>query len=279
MSRMSETNQPVGEIIRDLRVQKRITGIQLSERAGISQSKLSKIETGSIVRPLKADIDRLLDFLCATDAQRRRVEWSLGQPRAIFIKPFATMYDADSWYQMELQAKIVQMFSACVPAILQTIPWQASILEQQLLSAEQHTTAVRSMLLRQDLLLGGQRQYHIVMYESALYSSLSNPDVHIAQIDRIERVAESPHVKIGIIPFQAGLTPTDVINFLIYDEKYASGATLSTEITTSDELECTMYVNVFKALASIADYNEGALTLLTKAKRFINEQREKREIS
>lgn len=275
MSRIHDVHQTIGEIIRGLRIEKRMTGIQLSDLADISQSKLSKIETGAIAQPSKVDIDRLLDCLGATDAQRRYVDWSLGQPRSLFIKPFATMYDADLWYQMELQSRTIRMFSTCIPAVMQTIQWQASILEQQLLSTEQRKTAVRSLLMRQDLLLGGEREYHVVMYESALYSALSDPAVHFAQIDRIERVAEAPHVKIGVIPFEAGLTPTDIVNFIIYDERFASGAALNSEIPTTDESECAMYVNVFGALASLADYNEGALALLTKAKRFIRDRQQK----
>lgn len=240
----------------------------MAERAGMSQSKLSKIETGVIARPAYTDIQRLLDCLRANDRQRRQIDWLFGRRRAYHMEPLTVDYTFDAAYCMEYAAQSICMFSLCIPAIMQSIPWRQAVLELQDIDDSQRRLAMRSMLDRQDLLLAGDRNYHIVLSESALYAYPATLGVHIAQLDRIERVAEAGNVKLGIIPFQAGLLPTDIVNFELCDQRKALSAMLHTEMITSDARECKMYANSFQALAALADYDTAALGLLLNAKRY-----------
>src|SRR5690349_439533 len=81
---------PIGAVLKRLRRQARLTGQELGRRAGMSQAKISKIETGAI-QPSTEDVQRLAHELGASPAELdnllRRAEelrdhmldWRLGR--------------------------------------------------------------------------------------------------------------------------------------------------------------------------------------------------------
>lgn len=259
-------DQTIGQFIRELRQNRGIVGIQVASKAGISQSKLSKLETDTISQPRTEDVNRILDILQASEHQRQRARWLMGQPRPNYVEARPVSHNFEESFAAENQATLLQVFALHLPALIQTPAVQASILDQMTIPTALRLKAQRLLQERQDRLWDLNRQYHIVMYESALYSASAGYDAQVAQIDRIERMLDLPNIKIGIISFTSGLTVADPCNFVMYDSQHGLYEQMGRDIAIRAPDEVEMVLSRFDSLARMADYNLDAMPLLIRAK-------------
>jgi transcriptional regulator with XRE-family HTH domain len=65
--------------LRDARKAAGLTGDRLAARCGISQSKISKLETGKVL-PSTSDVERILSALGVGEERQRELAALVGQP-------------------------------------------------------------------------------------------------------------------------------------------------------------------------------------------------------
>lgn len=252
----------LGPALKDLRVQRGLSGKRLAELAGMSQSKISRIENGLTV-PSDADIARLSGALGAGDvftqqllAEARRSrdpvnEWASGE-----VDLESRQHETE---HIEANAVDIKVFQpTLVPGLLQISPYAEAVLSamQKLANPDLSGTPVRAAsarVHRQGILDEETKSFDFVMTEVALSNRYCSAEDMLAQIRRIEQVAKRPNVTISIIPSDLPCwTVPPVHAFSIYDDKYVFVDLFDTGLSKHDESDDGFYGRVFAAMKAQA---------------------------
>ncbi|MBO0684115.1 MAG: helix-turn-helix transcriptional regulator [Candidatus Dormibacteraeota bacterium] len=245
----------LGERIRALRLSAGLTGTELAERLRVSQSKISKIETGRLA-PSAGEVRGIAGALEAspgiTEELASQAEQVARQARRWRTHPGPRLRAAD----LESSATLVQAFRASVvPDLLQTADYARQLLRQGRpgIPEAEAATAVAALGRRQAILFDSGRKFEFVMWEAVLRQRLSGPDVMGAQLDRLLSLASLPNLDIGIIAFDIELEIPPLTAFTIFDGTTAVVETGSSELLVQDLEEVRFYA------AAFASYRRGAL--------------------
>ncbi len=263
---MAYTSKQIGTQLRDLRKKRGLTGEQTGRAAGISQSKLSKIETGAYRRYDSEEIERLLNILDAPRSISQRIMSSVISGKFGNTIAYRPTYDLEA-LTITRQAKEVRLYASYgVPSVLQTVPYRQALLAQNGFSEKEITNNLKLVMARQDLLWDKQDTvYHAIMPQAALYTSFTTPDTHRAQLDRLERMMDVRNIRIGIIPVQAGTVPIAHTSFAIYDQRLAVNVLLQQEAITQKQSEVALFTDIFDKLDALAWYKDEAAQLIRDA--------------
>jgi transcriptional regulator with XRE-family HTH domain len=268
MEQTVRTLQDIGPVIRALRQRKKMTGVELGERAGLSQSKISKIETG-VTLPTAKEVKNILNILNCPKTIRQRIlvvyELDAAHPGSKY---------RSNYPQHALKREVATNHLRCavlhgVPALLQTTAYREALQSHRNLTPKKFTQIMHETMRRQDLLWDKKRTFHFIIHEAALYAAPGSRDVQLAQLDRLERFCGMRRIKIGIIPLEAGLpTLETTATFVLYDTSLLVLVIGSQELTTDDPESMAEYVKVFGELHQKACYEDEAKRLICKALEF-----------
>ncbi|AZM46554.1 transcriptional regulator [Streptomyces sp. WAC 06738] len=266
----------LGERLRELRTRSpegRLTGLQLAERLGWAQSKVSKLENGRQT---------------ATEADLRAWARGVGQPQAaeeLLARLHALETHARSWRRQltaghrpvqdalnaeyERSAVLRAWEGAMIVGILQTADYARAIftryaeLQQSPRDAE---AAVRARMKRQELLYQPGRMFHIIMWEAALHALICPPAVLRAQLDRLAGIIGMDTVELGVIPLTASLKIPPANAFWIYDERLVIVEDWHTELWVEDADSIAVYQRTWDRLRDSAVYGADAHRVITRAR-------------
>lgn len=252
----------MGSIIRDMRKQQGITSQALAEKAGISQSKMSKIETGAQRNMRPDEVLNILNILNAPQSILQQVVNMAAQKPTAFMQISST-FDGEC-IRKERESKSIYTFTtSLIPALLHTTGYHAAI------HAINGDTAIprslKTLHARQEMMWEGKRNYNFVILEAALYTAVSSKQVQLAQLDRLMQSADVPRLRLGIIPTTAGLPTLDIGSFAIYDSRMIIDAVQHREITSEDPDDIRIYAATYSNLEHLASYNEAANVLVRRA--------------
>lgn len=259
----------IGELVRNLRKKRGITGLELGRRVGLSQSKISKIENGYYQNLEPKEIEKIMNILDAPKTIRQQVEHALDLPR--LMQGSRRQYDLYSLSKAPLtyeqQASLIRIFLfGSVPALLQTVEYRSAGLKHYgHIPDSEIGTHIEALLRRQDILWDGRHKMHLILHQSALYSVRTGQTAQIAQLDRIERTLGAPSVRIGIIPFEAGLPMAEHGPFCLYDNEHLFMATPYGDNRSDDQDIINLYLGIFSDLERLAHYEDDAKALIRKA--------------
>ena len=266
---MVEESLNLGQVIRELRRRQGLTGEELAKRAGISQPKISRIESNR-TNPKAADIERILNILGATQTIRQQMT-DIVQSRAVSSQKFNGYPPYKQVLEIERQSKNTYTFILNVIALLlQTVEYRQAMLGYLELGPDDKKLRMQFAADRQDMLWDDQHRYNLLLHEAALYTMPGNRRVQLAQLDRVERLLGLRHVKIGIIPVQAGLITAEHGSFTIFDEQYLYKDAPADEVVSRDATEIATYHKIFASLERLAAYDDECLALIIKAKKYFS---------
>lgn len=266
-----EARQALGQRLREIRRRSGISGRELARLSGWHETKVSKIEYGR-VKPSDADIraycahtgagDQLEDLLAIVhnmDAAymeyRRQHAAGLkrGQQKSV---------------RLAERSKLMRIYQPVViPGILQTADYAEAILRHSVdfyRLPDDIDEAVSKRLERQQYLYRGERRFHILIAEQALYTSVGTDAVMIGQLDRLMAVIGLSRVRLGIIPAPAG-PPMQTTNFVIFDSRMVTVEGITAELTITQPREVAIYGRAFDVLAGQSVTGEAARELIRKA--------------
>lgn len=264
----------LGEMIRELRHQCKMTGIELARKTGLSQSKISKIETGKCQNLQFREISALLNILGASDTVRQQAQAIFERVKPSYIAgqkyevPFYTGY-----FELEKQTKHLRIFMICgIPALLQTLEYRDRVLQEygQFREGESREAIMRETLKRQDLLWDKRYTFHFILHQTALYSAPASQSIQLTQLDRLVRFVDMPNIKLGIIPFEAGLPVTENTTLALYDDVYVTKTVASRETSSKEPHDVALYTKVFVDLDRRALYYDEARALIHQAIEYFN---------
>lgn len=266
----------LGDQLRTLRKSKEIRGVDLAERAGISQSKLSKIETGalipstddlrhifSVLNPPRPDAQKLKEW--ARALRTEYVSWRFGHRKGFGAKQIEVR-------ELERQAIRIRDFEvAVVPGLLQIADYARRVMTLANVTRQSDLEkALGLRMQRQQILFEPGHQFEFLITESAAMSRFCEPSVVTRQLDRLRFLFDVQNVKIGFIPSRALLPRIPQHSFAVFDSSVATFETLTGEISTIDERDVELYNTLFDDLASAALFGVDAASFLDECKQLLH---------
>ncbi|GLX93937.1 helix-turn-helix transcriptional regulator [Herbidospora sp. NBRC 101105] len=208
--------------LRGLRDLAGLSGRQLADLIQISQSKVSRIESGATI-PSLPEVRRWVEAVQAPAETRDRLA-DLTQ---------AVVYEVHTWRgatrgkahlqddvrRQESEATLVRNFQCMVvPGLLQTAAYARAVfgLYEHPYGKGDLAAATAGRIRRQEALYDVDRRFEFLITESALRARPGPASLLPAQLDRIASVSTLETVRIGVIPQNATALVMPLHGFVIY---------------------------------------------------------------
>lgn len=256
--------------LRDLREAAGLSTRTAGGRAGWSQAKVSRLETGRNL-PSPTDVGRLADVYEVSPAVRRRLvrlatdvqSWS----RRVVLNRGGNEFQA-VLNDIEESSELVRTYSpAIVPGLLQTPEYARAIFTSfgaTSRTPEQVDKAVTTRIERQARIGTSGRRFVLITTEGALGWQARSPAVMVEQLEHIAKL-DRPGLEVGIIPWGAAATVFPLHTWDMYDNRAVSfGTVASTALLTAPQ-DVDAYAGIFGQLRAMAEFGDGADAVLARA--------------
>ncbi|OAA27081.1 Helix-turn-helix domain-containing protein [Frankia sp. EI5c] len=228
----------IGQILKSLRRQRGLTGEALGNKVDMSQAKISKLERGQL-RPTPVDVDRIARALEVPESTHRDLMAEAERLRAAATRPGGGRRDRrrpgavgqQDYFTEEGRARDLRSYEpVAVPGLLQiseytrrvvngfySLRYAADASEQEWHADTAATVSLRAQ--RQERLYEPHRTFDFVVMESVLSNRFAPPAYMLAQMDRIEKVAELPNVTVRVVPRGVELRFPPAHGFTLLDDR------------------------------------------------------------
>ncbi|SFT01152.1 helix-turn-helix domain-containing protein [Saccharopolyspora flava] len=255
--------------LRHMRRAAGLSGERLAARAAMSQSKISRIESGRTI-PSVADVERIMLALeVPADAQRDILEAA----RAANVDYVSARSAArlGIWRrQAEIKAlcqssRTVRHFLPIIPSgLLQTADYARSVLTPAIESdpARDVERAVSSRMDAHEVLDDETRSFHFLLSEQAVRLKQAPASVMVEQLRHMAEVSERPNVDLAILPNSASITSPPLNIFVVYDERLVTVEMFSGTVALRDYRDISHHLNIFNYFRERAASNAEAREIL-----------------
>jgi transcriptional regulator with XRE-family HTH domain len=261
--------------LRRLRDRAGVSGRQLAERISISQSKVSRIESGLTI-PSGPEVAA---WAAAVSASETATEFLTMLTSAVYteVHPWHAAMREQTHLQDEIQeienraGSVLAYESTVVPGLLQTAEYARRVFAMfEPAYAELDLPAVvAGRLDRQAALFDPARRFSFLITEGALRWRAGPPHVLLAQLDRIASLSTLENVSIGLIPHAAPARTHSPHGFVIFESIDRDGdalvmvETVHANLTVNDPVHVALYRRQWSLLAESAVFGDAARELLT----------------
>ncbi|MEY9940710.1 helix-turn-helix domain-containing protein [Streptacidiphilus sp. MAP5-3] len=252
---LGQSKADLAETLRSLRQRAGLSGVRLAQRCNMSQSKISKMETGKTV-PTLVDVERILRALDAPPSL-------IAEVTALARIANTEWQDFRSMRRKGLEKKQIELadleqssaeFRFFLPTMVTSLLSTPEYIRATLASVPgDHTKAIARKLDRQSVLYDPVKQFTFILTEQAVRWPLLSAPAMSMQIDRLVSVSRLPGVRLGVLPL-AGYIPLTPLNvFTIYDRSMATVETSTGVMVFKDSRDVDSYLEEFSS------YEEHAL--------------------
>lgn len=235
-----------------------MTGVELASATGISQSKISKIET-AVLTPTRDDIQRLSTALRLPKKVSNELidhittlETEFNSWRMLFRSGAKREQERHS--ELELESSTLRLFQpVIIPGLLQTAAYAKAVIGSVVGNNEQDVNeALGSRMDRQAVLYDDSKSFSFVLTDSALRWPWKSTSVMRAQYDRLINIGSLEHVSIRLIPEGTitGLAPWNA--FCVYGDDTVTVETFTAEVIVRDKRDVERYIEVFDKFQQVA---------------------------
>ena len=256
--------------LRELRIASGLSGTEAGTRAGISQSKISKLERG-VLRPSPDDVRTLAGVYGAAGSQRDEMVRLAETGKTGIIEPARVTLSRGAHYQqqrirrLEESATLLRSYQpTMVIGLVQTPAYATLVFTGGGLVGPEVEQAVAARIERQAQLRDRVPRAVLIMTEGALRWQAGSPQVMVEQIEAIITATELPNVEIGIIPFTAAATFFPRHGWHLYDSDAVIIGTETGVATITDIDDIARYERMFARLEEIASTGEDARAVLDR---------------
>jgi transcriptional regulator with XRE-family HTH domain len=268
---VQQAREALGYRLGDIRKDARVSGRQLATLAGWHFTKVSKIEHGRSM-PSDADIE-LWCFHCGAESQIPDLTAAARGIEKMYIELKRLMRAGTARYQQELldeetRTRHFRIFDpAVIPGALQTPGYATVRLSEfaDMVGIPADLLAVVAVRMeRARLLLSGDRLFHVVLSEHALYAALADRDVMQEQLRHLLELSRLPRLRLGILPTRVRHYMT-FGGFWIFDDREVQLETYSAAVRITQPSELALYAKVFEHYSRRAVYGQQARDLISLA--------------
>ncbi|MBT2403779.1 MULTISPECIES: helix-turn-helix transcriptional regulator [unclassified Streptomyces] len=244
---LGQSKTDLAEKLRELRKAAGLTGDRLAKRCNMSQSQISKFETGKKT-PKLVDVERILRALDAppelitevaalarianTEWQDKRSSWRRGLEKR-----------QAELAALETEATALRYFlPAMVTGLLATPEYVRASLSNA--PGDKSKTVARK-LERQAVLYDTSKSFTFLLTEQAVRWAIVPPPVMAVQIDRLASLSHLPNVRVGVIPFGVQIPRGPMNTFTVYDDRLATVENFTGRMVFQDSRDVAEHLAVF----------------------------------
>ncbi|MFJ7245683.1 Scr1 family TA system antitoxin-like transcriptional regulator [Kitasatospora sp. NPDC098652] len=274
---LGRSKSDLAETLRRLRLEAGLTGDRLSVRCGMSQSKISKIETGRVT-PSLVDVElilRALDVPVAvlqevsalartanTEWQGKRASWRRGVEKR-----------QAELLSLERDATELRYF---LPAMITGLLATPEYIRASLSHSPGDRAVVTSRKLERQMVLHDEsKSFTFLLTEQAVNWALVPPLEMAVQIDRLVSLSRLRAVRIGVIPYGTPLARGPMNTFTMYDDRLVTMESFTGRMVFRDSRDLLHYREIFAAFEACALFGDPARVQLCEwAGRYREESRD-----
>ena len=262
----------LGVRLQELRAEAGLTGRQLAEQLGWTQSKVSKLETGKQT-PTADDLRAWAEGVGAPDSAAELVARLRGFETRYrtWKRQLASGHRARQELgatELSRSTEVRCFEPGIIPGLMQTADYARYVFANnaQFRESPRDTEdAVRARLKRQEALYDRERHFDFLIWEGALHVLLCPRAVLAAQLDRLGGLIGLDTVSLGIIPLRAPMRRSPAHGFMIYDERLVTVETLNAEMWLDDTTDVQLYLRAWEWLRESAVTGRQARRLISHA--------------
>jgi transcriptional regulator with XRE-family HTH domain len=260
----------------ELRRQRELAGVsgrELSRRISISQSKVSRIESGAVM-PSLPEVAAWGAALGTSERTQAHLAF-LTNMAFTEVEPWREVLRGQGHAQDEIQrqeelARRVRTFqSAVVPGLLQTAEYARRVFatRRPAYGEEDLSAAIAARLNRQELMFEPGKQFDFLITEAALRWHPGPAGVLLAQWDRIASILTLENVSIGLIPYDQEAVTVLSHGFVMYDDHDDHSSFVTVEMvhatmTINDPNDVSIYEDRWSLLRQMAIFETEARNYL-----------------
>ena len=270
-----ERRRRLGGELRRLREQAGLSGRDLAGLLGISQSKVSRIESGAAL-PTVPEVKGWTNGTAASALDSEMLQM-LADAAYMEIRPWddalrGQAHLQDSIRELESGRGIELTYEpSIVPGLLQTAEYARRLFTmfRPQLAEHEIPAAVKGRVGRQDGLFDPARRFEFLITEAALRLRLGPASVTAAQLDRIATLGTLENVGIGLIPASALARTYVPHGFVIFEstdgqpDALVLAETVHANLTMSAAGHVELYRQHWALLSETAVFGAEARDLLT----------------
>lgn len=261
----------------EMRAAAGLSGNALAKRMGVVQSRVWKIEHGTLL-PAEEDI-RAWARETGNEQEAEGLMAALAEARgeqafSAVIRERGGAAFQDRVREVEVHATRIGEFAvAVVPGLLQTADYARELMSlpsglrtwddgEDALEA-----AVNARMRRQDVIHDPGKRVQVVLGEGALRTLVVSPQVLAGQLGKLLSVLRLPSVELGIIGFAQHM-PAYPLGFRLYDSELAvTESAVAEQNYTMDSKpdEVAAYVEAFNELRQAASTGDNAEVIIRSA--------------
>ncbi|TYK46992.1 helix-turn-helix domain-containing protein [Actinomadura decatromicini] len=265
----------LGAELRRVRTLAGLSGRELARLTGLSQSKVSRIESGTAIPALPTVVAWADAVKAAEEAKAQLVALT----EAVFTDVHTwgdvrrdRTHLQDGIGRLERTARRILVYEpSVVPGLLQTAEYARrvfTLLEPEITPAEL-PTVLAARLERQMALFEPERAFAFLITEAALRWRPGPPRLLRAQLDRVASLSAQDNIAIGLIPLDAEAVATPPHGFVLFEmdeERDGDGLAMieavHANLTVNDPEGLDLYRRRWSRLEHMALHGDEARTLL-----------------
>ena len=262
--------QQLAAELRRLRDLSGVSGRELAQRIGISQSKVSRIESGAVVPSLPEVTAWGKELGVSVETQERLT--ALTETAYDEVHPWQEALQRRGNLQntvQDLETTATRTYTfqpALVPGLLQTAEYARRVIAMfhRQYGGSDPAAEIAGRLDRQLALYEEHRHFDFLITETALRWRPGPVALQLAQLDRIATVSTLGNVSVGLVPLDVEATTLTTHNFVIYEGEEGADATVTVE---------TIHADMAVDSAELVDLYRSRWSLLRQSALFDDEAR------
>jgi len=270
--------------LRRIRELRGISGRELAQYVRISQTKVSRIESGRAV-PTSSEVSAWANAVAVSDEYR---DWLVTLAETVYTEVHSwpemlqmRAHVQDEIEERELRARVVRVFQPCVvPGLLQTAAYARKTISMGFPSASADAVAesLAGRLRRQLVLYEEDQRFEFLLSEAALRWRPGPARLLLSQLDRILSLSTLDNVTIGVIPLDTDAAALATHAFVIYDDldeqdPFVEVEAIHANLIVNDALNVALYRERWSQLAGTAIVGDEAHAWLSARAAALRPQR------
>lgn len=266
--RAGQDRQSLASALRDLRRALGLSGDRLARRCSMSQSKVSRIETGRLL-PSVVDVEHMLTALGVDHTTRQELLTLARVANTEYHDVRASVrrglhHRQQQLATLEANATHVRHFlPALVTGLLQTPAYLHQALHSPVTCVRvDRSRAMALKLRRQSILHDHSKRFDFLLTENAARWPLCEPRAMAGQLDHLISLSQLPNVQLGIVPQNIRVPDGPMNSFVLYDTRLVTIELFTGQLVLRDPKDIDHYHTLFDFFTSHALWSHDACSLL-----------------
>jgi transcriptional regulator with XRE-family HTH domain len=268
--RAGQDRQDLASALHGLRKASGLSGERLARRCGMSQSKVSRIETGRLL-PSVVDVEQILTALAVDQTTRVELLALAKVANAEYHDVRASVRRGLHHRQREIAAlesgaaEVRHFLPTLITGLLQVPEYMRAAISTPVESvAGDVRKALALKLERQAILHDSSKTFHFLLTESATRWQLCPPSIMAVQLDHLISISRLPNVHIGVLPLSAHVPDGAYHTFVVYDRRLVTIELFTGRLVLRDPRDIDHYRALFAFFGHNALWSDEARLMLSE---------------